>query len=109
MAIPWTTALYVVRKILPVVIDKATELLKTLERRRTAASHTDERAADRSVELLHQRILSLEQISAAQTELLAEFQATLKATKRAVSIAWMILLAAVLIETTMLAVLLFRP
>ena len=108
MAIPWTTALYMVRKILPVVMDKAPELLKTLERRRTAAPRTEEESADRSLELLEQRIHSLEQITAAQTELLAELQAMLRATKRSVAIVWMILLAAVLIGTTMLAVLFFR-
>jgi hypothetical protein len=108
MAIPWTTALYMVRKILPVVMDKAPELLKTLERRGTAAPRTEEGSADRSLELLDQRIHSLEQITAAQTELLAELQAMLRATKRSVAIVWMILLAAVLIGTTMLAVLFFR-
>jgi hypothetical protein len=29
MAIPWTTAFYIFRKVLPVVIDKAPDLLKT--------------------------------------------------------------------------------
>jgi hypothetical protein len=108
MAIPWTTALYMVRKILPVVMDKAPELLKTLERRRTAAPRTEEGSADRSLELLDQRIHNLEQTTAAQTELLAELQAMLRATKRSVAIVWMILLAAVLIGSTMLAVLFFR-
>ena len=107
MAIPWTTALYVVRKILPVVMDKAPELLKTLERRRTAAPQTEKESADR-FELLHQRIYSLEQVTAAQTALLAEVQALLNATKRSVAIVWMILLAAVLVETTILVVLFFR-
>ena len=108
MAIPWTTALYVVRKILPVVMDKAPELLKTLEKRRTAALQTEEEPADRSLELLHQRIHSLEQLTAAQTELLGKIQAMLNATKRSVAIVWMVLLAAILVETTIVVVLFFR-
>lgn len=107
MAIPWTTALYVVRKILPVVIDKAPELLRTIERRRTAPPQTDE-SADRSLDLIHQRIHSLEQITAAQTEALTELQARLSATRRSLALVWLVLLAAVLIETATLAVLFFR-
>lgn len=35
-AIPWSTALFMFKKLMPVVIDQAPEILKSFERRRTA-------------------------------------------------------------------------
>ena len=107
MAIPWTTALYVVRKVLPVVIEKAPDLLKTWERRRTAASQTGS-STDHSLAMLQDRLTTHEQALAAQTELLTQLQATLHATRRSLMIAWMALTVTALVGMLVALALLFR-
>ena len=107
MPIPWATALYVFRKVLPVVIDKAPELLKTLERRRTA-SPGPHSPADLSLAMLEQRIETQEQVTAAQMELLTQLQAALRATRRSLTIAWTALVATILLGATVAMALLFR-
>ncbi|HJR77186.1 MAG TPA: hypothetical protein VJ805_09440 [Nitrospiraceae bacterium] len=108
MAIPWTTALYLFRKVLPVVIDKAPELLKTLERRRRDAAPTGSPSADLPLTMLEQRIESLEQITAAQTELLSQLQAGFRQTRRSLTIVLTLLSATVLLGITIAVALFFR-
>jgi hypothetical protein len=107
MAIPWTTALYVVRKVLPVVIEKAPDLLKTWERRRTASSRS-ESSPDHSLATLQDRLAAHEQALAAQTELLTQLQATLHATRRSLTIAWRALTVTALVGVLVALALLFR-
>ena len=108
MAIPWVTALYVFRKVLPVVINTAPELLKTLERRRTGSAPTEPAAGQASLAMLQERIEAQEQLIETQTELLAQLQATLRATRRSLVIVWMVLGAALLLGVAIAASLLFR-
>jgi hypothetical protein len=107
MAIPWTTALYVVRKVLPVVIEKAPDLLKTWERRRTASSRSAS-PPDHSLATLQDRLAAHEQALAAQTELLTQLQATLHATRRSLTIAWTALTVTALVGVLVALALLFR-
>jgi len=107
MAIPWGTALYVFRKVLPVVIDKAPDLLKTLERRRTAAPPTESPTAQ-SLAMLQERLATHEQAMAAQMELLTQLQGTLRATRRSLTIAWTALTVTVLVGALIALALLFR-
>ncbi|HEX2055523.1 MAG TPA: hypothetical protein VHF07_03455 [Nitrospiraceae bacterium] len=111
MPIPWATALYLFRKVLPVVIpvvmEKAPELLKTLERRRTTES-TDSAPADDPLVLLQQRIDALEHVASAQTELLTALQAQIRATRRSLTLVWASLLAAILIAAAIGGTLLLR-
>lgn len=108
MALPWATALYVFRKLLPVVIDKAPELLRTLDRRRTGSVRTNSPSTASSLELLQERIEAQDQLIATQAELLAQLQAVLNSTRRSLALAWMVLLASVLLGTTIAVALFFR-
>jgi hypothetical protein len=108
MAIPWATALYLFRKVLPVVIDKAPELLKTLERRRRDAAPTGSPSADAPLAMLEQRIDTLEQITAAQTELLSQLQAAFRETRRSLTIVSTLLSAAVLLGIAIAVAFFFR-
>ena len=107
MAIPWVTALYVFKKVLPVVIDKAPELLKTLERRRTVAAPSESmKAAESSLAMVQERLEALEQLLTAQGEMVTRLEATLRATRRSLALAWIVLAAAVLGASVVLAALL---
>ena len=112
MAIPWATALYLVRKVLPVVVpvvmEKAPELLKALERRRRTPESSDSALPEDPLALLRQRIDALEHVAAAQTELLTALQAHLRATRRSLTLMWVSLLAASLIAAAILGTLLLR-
>lgn len=108
MALPWATALYVFRKLLPVVIAKAPELLRTLDRRRTGSVRTNSPSTASSLELLQERIEAQDQLIATQAELLAQLQAVLNSTRRSLALAWMVLLASVLLGTTIAVALFFR-
>lgn len=96
VAIPWAAALYVFRKLAPVVIDKAPELLKALERRRATRAQIDP-SVDPSLALFQERIDSQEQLLKAQTELIVELQASLNSTRRSLRLAWIILAATLLL------------
>jgi hypothetical protein len=112
MTIPWSTALYVFRKVLPVVIpvviEKAPDLLKTLDRRRRAIGSSDSGLADDPLVLLHQRIDAVEHASASQTELLTALEARLRAVRRALALVWVILGTTILVVVTIAGTLLFR-
>lgn len=108
MAIPWVTALYVVRKILPVVIDKAPELLKTMERRRAEPVSSETTTPDSSIVMLQERLEALEQLTAAQTETITRLQSILRATRRSLALAWTLLAAAILVGASMAIVPYFR-
>ena len=107
MAIPWAAALYVFRKLAPVVIDKAPELLKALERRRATRAPTDS-SVDPSLTLLQERIDTQEQLLKAQTEIIMELQASLNSTRRSLRLAW-ILLAVTLLLTALSLFGVFAP
>jgi hypothetical protein len=108
MAIPWVTALYVFRKVLPVVLDNAPDLLKTLERRRTSSRQTESATTESSLALLRERIEAQEQLMATQMEQLTRLQETLSTTRRSLAITWMVLAAAVLLGVSIAAALLLR-
>ena len=108
VAIPWITALYVFRKVLPVVLDNAPDLLKTLERRRTSSRQTESATTDSSLALFRERIEAQEQLMATQMEQLTRLQETLRATRRSLAITWMVLAAAVLLGVSIAAALILR-
>jgi hypothetical protein len=106
MAIPWATALYVFRKVLPVVIDQAPELLKTLERRRKDAPPPAEPASGESaVAMLEERIDAQERRLETQIELLAQLQVTVRATRRSLTIVWAMLVVMLVAGSIAVAVL----
>jgi hypothetical protein len=108
MAIPWTTAFYIFRKVLPVVIDKAPDLLKTLERRRTTSVPSGSTTTESSLARLQERLKAQEQLMATQMERLTQVQETLSAIRRFLAIAWMVLAAALVLGASIAAALLLR-
>ncbi len=108
MAIPWVTAFYVFKKVLPVVIDKAPELLKTLERRRTQPAPSELTRAEYSLAMVQERLEALEQLTTDQAKLIALLQATLRGTRRSLALAWAVLAAAVLLGTSLALVAFLR-
>jgi hypothetical protein len=108
VAIPWVTALYVVRKLLPVVIDKAPDLLKTMDRRRAEPASTETTRPDSSIAMLQERLEALEQLTAAQTETIARLQSILRATRRSLTLAWTLIAAVIVIGASMAIVPYFR-
>ena len=87
MTIPWTTALQVVRKILPMVIDKAPALLKTIERLRTAPSVTEPPAADPTVSALQEQIEAHQRTITMHADTIVELRRTVISTRRSLTIA----------------------
>ena len=99
MAIPWVTAFYVFKKVLPVVIDKAPELLKTLERRRTQPAPSELTRPEYSLAMVQERLEALEQLITDQA---------LRGTRRSLALAWAVLAAAVLLGTSLALVAFLR-
>ena len=87
MTIPWTTALQVARKILPMVIDKAPALLKTIERLRTAPSVAEPPSADPTVSALQEQIEAHQRTITMQADTIVELRRTVNSTRRSLTIA----------------------
>jgi len=108
VTIPWTTALYLLKKLMPVVIDKAPGLLKSLERRRTAPSQADNDIAEPSLAMLQERLHVHVQTLATQMETIEKLEATARATRRSLRIVWAILVATVILCVSIFVLLLSR-
>ncbi len=108
MSIPWVAALQVAKKLLPVVVDNAPELLKTIGRFRAAPPAPDTVPTDRAIAVLQEQIDSLQRTIALQADTIEQFQTTLRVTKRSLTITWGMFAAAMLFSLTMIAYLLFR-
>lgn len=108
MTIPWTTALHLARKLLPIVIDKAPELFKTLERFRTVPPPPDSAPADSNFAALHEQIEAHQRTIAMQTDTIVQLQSALSATRHSLTMAWRILTATVLLSFGLIAYLLSR-
>lgn len=107
MSIPWIAALQIAKKVLPVVVDHAPELLKTIGRIRATPSVPDPAPADPAIALLQEQINSLQQTIALQADTIGQFQTTLRATQRSLTLAWSLFAMTVLLSVIMLAYLVF--
>lgn len=108
MSIPWVAALQVARKLLPVVVDNAPELLKTIGRFRGASPAPAPVATDPAIAALQEQIDTLQRTIALQADTIGQLQTTLRATKRSLTITWGMFAAAMLFSLMMIAYLLFR-
>ncbi len=108
MTIPWATALHLVKKLLPVVIDKAPELLKTFERFRPAPPTQDVVPSDPALVALQEQIEIHQRTIATQAETIVQLRTMLSAAKRSITIAWSILAVTILLSVTMVLYLLSR-
>jgi hypothetical protein len=106
VTIPWTAALYLLKKLMPIVIDKAPELLKTLERGRSAPSQAEHDTTELSLVSLQERLHAHVQTLAAHMERIEKLEISLRATRRSLKIAWLILVLAVMLCASVFVVLL---
>ena len=107
-AIPWSAALYMFKKIMPVVIDQAPELLKTLERRRAASR--SERPSDRgdAFTAITERLDAQYDLLKTHSDLFLELQAALTSTRRSLARAWIMIGISGLLSLVLLVLLLTR-
>lgn len=108
MSIPWVAALQIAKKVLPVVVDHAPDLLKTIGRIRTAPPVPDPVPTDPAIALLQEQINSLQQTIALQADTIGQFQTTLRATQRSLTLAWSLFATTVLLSVAMLVYFVFR-
>ncbi len=109
MSIPWVAALQVARKLLPVVVDNAPELLKTIGRFRAAPRTQDPMPTDPAIAVLQEQVNAQQRTIALQADTIGQLQTTLRATQRSLSIAWRLFAATMLLSLTMIAYHLIRP
>ncbi len=108
MSIPWIAALQIAKKLLPVVVDHAPELLKTIGRIRTPAPVSDSVPTEQSIALLQDQITSLQQTISIQTDRIGQLQTTLRATQRSLTLAWNLLAATAILSIMVFAYFVFR-
>ena len=108
VTIPWATALLLAKKLLPVVIDKAPELLKTFERFRPAPPMSDVAPADPAIAVLQKQIEAHQRTIAAQADTIVQLRTTVNATKRSRTIAWSMLAVTMLLSITIILYLISR-
>ena len=108
MSIPWVAALQIAKKVFPVVVDHAPELLKTIGRIRTTPPVPDSVPTDQAIALLQEQVSSLQGTIALQADTIRQFQSTLRTTQRSLALAWRLFATTVLLSIATLAYLLFR-
>lgn len=109
MTIPWMTTLHLVKKLLPVVIEKAPELLKTFERFRTARPAADSAPPDPVLAALQEKIDTQQRTIAAQADTIQQLRTAVSTTKRSLTVARSILAVVMILSITIILFLLSRP
>jgi len=104
MTIPWVTALQLAKKLLPVVIEKAPDVLKTLERFRPVPPTPNGASADPEMAALQEQIDAHQRTIAAQADSIMQLHTRLRAAKRSIAFAWIILAVTM---ATVLAIILY--
>ncbi len=108
MNIPWVAALQVARKLLPVVVDNAPELLKTLGRLRTPVPPEQPAPVDPGLDALHEQINAHRLTIAGQATTIEELRTTLRDTQRSLTLARSMLVGVFLLSVVTFAYLLLR-
>ena len=108
MTIPWATALHLAKKLLPVVLDKAPELLKTFQRFRTVPPTAHSSPPDPALAALQEEIEAHQRTIALQADTIVQLRTTVSATRRSLTIAWSILATAILLSAAIIVFLLSR-
>ncbi len=108
MTIPWMTTLHLVKKLLPVVIEKAPELLKTFERFRTTRQAADSAPPDPALAALQERIDTQQRTIATQADTIAQLRTAASAIKRSLTIARSILAVVMALSIMIILFLLSR-
>lgn len=108
MNIPWIAALQVAKKLLPVVVDNAPELFKTIGRLRTPVPAEPPTTVDPIVAALQEQIDAHQRTIAVQANTIEGLQAALRTTQRSLSVARSLLVAIALLSLATLAYVLVR-
>jgi hypothetical protein len=108
MTIPWVTALQLAKKLLPVVIDKAPELLKTFERFRPAPSPQAAAVSDPMLEALQAQVSAHQKTIDSQAETIVQLRTRLSAARRSTTLAWTLLCVTVLFALITVSLVLSR-
>ena len=108
MTIPWATTLHLVKKLLPAVIERAPELLKTFERFRADPPSPESASPDQALAALQEQIETQQRTIAAQADTIAQLRTAAIAAKRSLTISRIILALVVLLSITIILVLLSR-
>lgn len=108
MTIPWATAWHLAKKLLPVVIEKAPDLLKTFERFRPPPPTQAVAPSDAVLVALQEQIVAHQRTIATQAETIVQLRTMLRAAKRSTTLAWTLLGATVLLAVTIVLSLLPR-
>jgi hypothetical protein len=109
MTIPWTTALQVARKLLPVVIEKAPDLLKTFERFRAGPPAAESSSADPTLSALQEQIEAHQRTITLQADTIVDLRRTVSRTQGALTLARTLLAATIFLASAIIAYLLLRP
>lgn len=96
MNIPWVAALQVARKLLPVVVDHAPELIKTIGRLRAPAP-AEPATADPRLEALQEQIDAHQRTISMQASTIENLQEALRTAERSLAMARRMLVAAALL------------
>src|SRR5688572_2470032 len=91
MTIPWATALHLVKKLLPLVIDKAPQLLITFIRFLPLPSTQDGAPSEPALVALQEQIDAHQRTIATQAETIVQLRTTLNKAQRSATIAWSVL------------------
>ncbi len=108
MAIPWVTTLHLVKKLLPVVIEKAPDFLRTFERFRTGPLSPEAASPDPTLAALHEQIETQQRTIATQADTIAQLRTAANATKRSLTVARTMLAVVMLLSLTIILFLLSR-
>ena len=108
MTIPWATTLHLVKKLLPVVIERAPELLKTFERFRTDSPSPESVSSDPALAALQEQIETQQRTIATQADTITQLRTAAIAAKRSLTVSRIILALVVVLSITIILVLLSR-
>ncbi|MBA5873522.1 MAG: hypothetical protein GDA66_03075 [Nitrospira sp. CR1.2] len=108
MSIPWMAALQVARTLLPVVVDNAPELLKTIGRLRAPVPAEPPATIDPVVSALHEQIDAHQRTIEVQANTIEGLQTALRTTQRSLSLARSLLVAIALLSLATFAYFLVR-
>ena len=108
MAIPWVTTLHLVKKLLPVVIERAPDLLKTFERFRTGPPSPESTSPDPGLAALQEQIETQQRIIVTQADTIEQLRTAASAAKRSLTVARIILAVMMLLSITIILFLLSR-
>lgn len=107
MPIPWATALYLAKKLIPVVMENAPDLLRGIERMRPASA-PEAAPSNPTLASLQAEIAAHERTIAMQSNSIMQLETQLNAVNRSVANAWRLAAVTAVLSVAVILYLLFR-